>query len=127
MKDVMKKLNEFHETYECHIGNSLGFPDDETRTLRKNLITEEYKEFIEAEENDDIVEVADALADLVYVIAGTAVSYGIPLEEVFNEVHSSNMSKLGEDGKPIFRESDRKVLKGPNYRPPNVKGILLGY
>jgi predicted HAD superfamily Cof-like phosphohydrolase len=94
------------------------------RKLRFDLIEEEFNELREALEADDIVEVADALGDIAYVVYGAAKTFGIPLDEVVDEIHRSNMSKLGEDGKPIYRESDRKVLKGENYFPPNIKAIL---
>ena len=123
MKQALKALWEFHTTYGAAASNVPTIVDDETFELRKKLIEEEYKEFLEGHENRDIVEVADALADLAYVVIGTAVSYGIPLDVVFDEVHRSNMSKLGEDGKPIYRE-DGKVLKGPNYFKPNIKSII---
>ena len=98
-------------------------PDTATRDLRKKLLAEEYTEYTTAEAEDDIVEIADALADLIYIACGTAVAYGIPLDRVFAEVHRSNMSKLGENGRPIYRD-DGKVLKGPTYSPPNIKTIL---
>ena len=74
-------------------------------------------------DNSGLVETADALADLLYVIYGACVSFGIPIEPIFAEVHASNMSKLGEDGKPIYRESDGKVLKGPNCFKPDIAGV----
>ena len=87
------------------------------------MLCEEFYELITALNNDDLVELADGMADLIVVVCGTALSYGIPLDEVFAEVHLSNMSKLGEDGKPIYRE-DGKVLKGPYYHPPDIQGVL---
>jgi predicted HAD superfamily Cof-like phosphohydrolase len=96
---------------------------DEVREIRCALIEEEAAEFREALEAGDIVEVADAIADLLYVVYGAAVTFGIPIDEVFAEVHRSNMTKLGPDGAPIYRE-DGKVLKGPSYEPPEVLGVL---
>lgn len=93
--------------------------------LRYRLIYEELGELREALDNRDIVEVADALTDLLYVVYGAGHSFGINLDKCFEEVHNSNMSKLGEDGKPIRRE-DGKVLKGPNFREPNLKDLLGG-
>jgi predicted HAD superfamily Cof-like phosphohydrolase len=87
------------------------------------LIEEELNELKEAIANDDLVEVADALADLLYVVYGAGAAFGINLDACFHEVHSSNMSKLGEDGKPIYRE-DGKVMKGPNFREPALRDIL---
>lgn len=112
---------EFHETYGCAINVGLG--DPALRNLRWELISEEANELYEAIQNVDEVEVADALGDLIYVIYGTAISFGIDLDAVVAEIHRSNMSKLGEDGKPIYRE-DGKVLKGPNYFKPDILGVL---
>ncbi len=98
--------------------------DQETRDLRIDLISEELEELDLALTNKDIVEVADALTDLLYVVYGAGHAFGIDLDECFTEVHESNMSKLGEDGKPIYRE-DGKVLKGPNYFPPNLEEIVV--
>ena len=98
--------------------------DFNTAELRLDLIQEEVQELSVAIDNDDIVEIADALTDILYVVYGAGHAYGIDLDECFNEVHSSNMSKLGEGGKPIYRE-DGKVLKGPNYFPPDLEGVLF--
>lgn len=92
--------------------------------LRRRLLEEEVGELVEAEAADDLVGIADALADIVYIACGTADLLGIPFDEVFAEVHRANMSKLGADGRPVLRE-DGKVLKGPDYRPPDVAGVLL--
>ena len=97
--------------------------DVDTEALRVELIAEEFDELKEALADADLVEVADALTDLLYVIYGMGHTYGIDLDSCFLEVHESNMSKLGEDGQPIYRE-DKKVLKGPNYFPPNLAEVL---
>jgi predicted HAD superfamily Cof-like phosphohydrolase len=81
-------------------------------------------EFAEATANRDIVEIADALADIVYVAYGAAITYGIDLDAVFDEVHRSNMTKLDDDGRPIYRE-DGKVIKSANFRPPDIRSVLL--
>ena len=91
--------------------------------LRYDLIDEELKELGQAIEERNIVEVADALTDLLYVVYGAGHSFGLDLDKCFEEVHSSNMTKLGPDGKPIYRE-DGKVMKGPGYRAPDLKSIL---
>ena len=91
--------------------------------LRYDLIKEEVDELREALDNRDLVGVADALTDILYVTYGAGHSFGIDLDKCFEEVQSSNMSKLGEDGKPIYRE-DGKVLKGPTYFPPNLKKVI---
>jgi len=92
-------------------------------TLRQDLIEEEVAELRQAAETGDLVAVADALADIVYVAYGTAWVYGIGLDDVLDEVHASNMTKLGADGRPLHR-ADGKVLKGPGYRPPQIAGVL---
>jgi len=91
--------------------------------LRYDLIDEELKELRRALIERDIVEVADALTDLLYVVYGAGHSFGIDLNKCFDEVHSSNMTKLGPEGKPIYRE-DGKVMKGPGYRAPDLKTLL---
>lgn len=99
------------------------FPDDITRQLRIDLIREEFiDELIPAMEEENMVEIADALADILYVVYGTAIAYGIPIDEVFDEVHSSNLSKF-ENGSPVRRE-DGKILKGKNYFKPDIEKIL---
>jgi len=116
-------VKQFHETYGSYIGKNPELPDQEERKLRKSLLQEEFNEYLTGEENNDIVEIADALGDMLYVIYGTAITYGIPLDEVFEEIHNSNMSKLGADGLPIYRD-DGKILKGPNYFKPNLRSII---
>jgi len=100
------------------------WPDFSTRELRLELISEELSELCQAVEDRDMIEVADALTDLLYVVYGAGHAFGIDLDECFSEVHCSNMSKLGKDGKPIYRD-DGKVLKGPNYFPPNLEEIVV--
>lgn len=117
------KVKQFHKIYNCNIGVSPGLPNQPERELRKSLLLEEYNEYLQGEENNDIVEIADALGDMLYIIYGTCVSYGIPIDRVFQEIHSSNLSKLDKDGNPIIRD-DGKVLKGPNYFRPNIASIL---
>jgi len=93
--------------------------------LRYKLMREENEEYLEAANNNDLVEVADALGDMLYILCGTIIEHGMQhkIEEVFDEIQRSNMSKLGNDGEPIYRE-DGKVLKGPNYFKPDIKTIL---
>jgi predicted HAD superfamily Cof-like phosphohydrolase len=116
-------VKEFHQVFGHPIALIPAFPTEELRKLREDLISEERSELSDAEEKRDIVGVADALSDLLYVIYGMGLVYGIDLDKTFQEVHRSNMSKLGADGKPIYRE-DGKVLKGPNYTPPDLKKVL---
>ena len=99
-------------------------PDNNTQALRYNLIKEELQELWDAQCQNDLVGVADALTDLLYVVYGAGHAYGIDLDKCFEEVQRSNMSKLGADGKPIYRE-DGKVLKGPNFFQPNLEAILF--
>jgi len=115
-------VKDFHQAFGQRIGEKPEFPDREERILRRKLITEEFNELTDAEYANDIVEVADALADIIYIACGTAVSYGIPLDDVFAEVHRSNMAKL-VDGKVIRRE-DGKVQKPADWTPPDVRSIL---
>lgn len=128
IKKPIKAVEEFHKAFGLGIEHkptaSLG---QEKNTLRFNLMKEENEEYLEAAENNDIVEVADALGDMLYILCGTIIEHGMQhkIEEVFDEIQRSNMSKLGEDGKPIYRE-DGKVLKGPNYFKPNIRKILEG-
>ena len=100
-------------------------PSHELAKLRLELIREEVEELTVATNAMDMIEIADALTDILYVVYGAGHAFGIDLDECYAEVHRSNMSKLGEDGKPIYRE-DGKVLKGPNYFHPNLKDILDG-
>lgn len=114
---------DFHKTYGMGIRETpeLEIP---TRQMRLELVLEEADEYKEASENDDFIEVADALADLVYVAYGAAIEHGIDLDHVLEEVQRSNMSKLHhETGLPIYRE-DGKVLKGQNFTPPDIETIL---
>lgn len=126
---MQKQLNAvrlFHETYGLGVSEEmkadLGALKNE---LRFNLMKEENEEYLEAVQNNDIVEIADALGDMLYILCGTILEHGLQhkIEKVFDEIQRSNMSKLGEDGKPIYRE-DGKVMKGPNYFKPNFEEIL---
>jgi len=120
---LQNKVREFHEAFGAYIAPSLGEVGDDIRKLRIRLMNEEVNEYLIGEENNDIENMAKELADILYIAFGTAVSYGIPLEDVFEEVHRSNMSKLGNDGKPVYRE-DGKVLKGPNFSPADIAHVF---
>jgi predicted HAD superfamily Cof-like phosphohydrolase len=126
MQKQLKAVRLFHETYGLGVSEEmkadLGTLKNE---LRYNLMKEENEEYLEAVQNNDIVEIADALGDMLYILCGTILEHGLQhkIEEVFDEIQRSNMSKLGEDGKPIYRE-DGKVMKGPNYFKPNFSDIL---
>ncbi len=113
---------EFHRAFGLTENSKPTLPSDDVRTLRKKLLEEEFIEYNVGEDKNDIVEIADALADLIYIAYGTAVAYGIPLDKVFAEVHRSNMAKL-VDGK-VIRRDDGKVLKPAGWTPPDIKSIL---
>ena len=113
----------FMKTYSQEVKSTPDFPENKILKLRIDLIQEELEELKEAIANKDIVEVADALTDILYVTYGAGHSFGINLDDCFSEVQRSNMSKLGDDGKPIFNESG-KVLKGPNYFKPDLKKYI---
>lgn len=117
-------VTEFHRTYGQPVAKTPALIDHERFLLRLNLIEEELDEFVHAAVDYDLTGIADALGDLIYVVIGAALEYGIPIDEVVTEIHRSNLSKLDENGKPIYRKSDGKVLKGPNYSPPVLKPIL---
>lgn len=126
MKDKILAVKEFHKAFKLDYLNeptaNLGLDKNK---LRFNLMKEENEEYLEAANNNDIVEVADALGDMLYILCGTIIEHGMQhkIDEIFNEIQNSNMSKLGGDGNPIYRE-DGKVLKGPNYFKPNIEEIL---
>lgn len=119
------KVRDFMDAFGQEVKKTPDLGSVDLRALRLDLIREEVQELTEALAAEDIVEVADALTDILYVVYGAGHAFGIDLEQCFREVHFSNMSKLGEDGKPIYRE-DGKVLKGPNYFAPNLKKVVLG-
>lgn len=116
-------VKNFMETFGQEVKMEPEWPDIETQKLRVELIVEELSELEDANEEKDLVAVADALTDILYVTYGAGHAYGIDLDACFKEVQRSNMSKLGEDGEPIYRE-DGKVLKGPNFSEPDLKSIL---
>jgi predicted HAD superfamily Cof-like phosphohydrolase len=118
-----EKVKKFMQTFGQDVKTKPSFPNDKIVDLRSSLIDEELSELKEAVKNQDITEVADALTDILYVTYGAGHAYGIDLDKCFDEVQNSNMSKLGDDGKPIYHESG-KVMKGPNYFKPNLKKFL---
>ena len=126
MKDKIDAVYEFHTAFGLGINEApIADIGKDRNLLRFNLMKEENEEYLEAVTNNDLVETADALGDMLYILCGTIIEHGMQhkIDEVFAEIQRSNMSKLGEDGKPIYRE-DGKVLKGPNYFKPNIKSIL---
>ena len=116
-------VKKFMETFGQEVKNKAEFPSEKIQDLRVSLIDEELSELKEAIENKDIKEVADALTDILYVTYGAGHAFGIDLDKCFDEVQRSNMSKLDENGKPIFNEHG-KVLKGPNYFEPNLEKFI---
>ena len=126
MKDKIEAVQRFHDAFKIGYRTSpkanLGVSKNQ---LRFDLMKEENEEYFEAAQNNDLVEVADALGDMLYILCGTIIEHGLQhkIEDVFEEIQRSNMSKLGEDGQPIYRE-DGKVLKGPKYFKPNIESIL---
>ena len=127
MVHQLKSVKQFHEAFGLGVKQeptaSLG---EEKNLLRYKLMREENEEYLEAANNGDLVEIADALGDMLYILCGTILEHGLQhkIEEVFDAIQHSNMSKLGEDGLPIYRE-DGKVLKGPNYFKPDITGIVF--
>ena len=118
-----ENVRKFMETFGQEIREKAGFPNDKITSLRYDLIKEELNELKEALDKKDIKEVADALTDILYVTYGAGHAFGINLDNCFNEVQSSNMSKLGSDGKPIYNEKG-KVMKGPNYFKPDLNKFV---
>ena len=114
-----ESVKKFMKTFGQEVKEKAEFPNDKITSLRYDLIKEELGELREAIEKKDIKEVADALTDILYVTYGAGHAFGINLDKCFEEVQNSNMSKLGEDGKPIYNDKG-KVMKGPNYFEPNL-------
>lgn len=123
--EKIKSVEEFHNVFKIGNAEDIKLIDERDYTLRYNLIKEENEEYLEACKNGDIVEIADALGDQLYILFGTILKHGLEhkIEEVYDEIHRSNMSKLDEKGLPIFRE-DGKILKSNLYFKPNIGKIL---
>ncbi|MEX2595539.1 MAG: nucleoside triphosphate pyrophosphohydrolase family protein [Salibacteraceae bacterium] len=126
LQEVISAVREFHDAFRIRNENEPTVAvDDKTVLLRYKLMREENEEYLEAAQNEDLVEVADALGDMLYILCGTILSHGMQhkIEEVFQEIQRSNMSKLDANGDPIYRE-DGKVLKSELYFKPDIKSIL---
>ena len=126
MKDKILAVKEFHKAFKLdYLDKPKANLGTDKNRLRFNLMKEENEEYFKAANNNDMVEVADALGDMLYILCGTIIEHGMEhkIDEIFREIQNSNMSKLGADGSPIYRE-DGKVLKGPNYFKPDIEGIL---
>ena len=117
------KVGTFMKTFGQEVKTEPSFSTDKINKLRIDLIKEELQELTEAMNNNDLLEVADALTDILYVTYGAGHAFGINLDKCFDEVQNSNMSKLGDDGKPIYNEAG-KVMKGPNYFKPNLSKFI---
>ena len=128
MNKAFQQVKKFHEAYEMPVGtvnihddfDNITKEDAERIALRSNLVAEEFKELINSESCEEIMKES---CDLIYVILGTFVEFGWDFDEAFSRVHESNMSKLDESGKPIYRK-DGKVLKGPNYKKPDLQDLV---
>lgn len=126
MQKQLEAVKLFHTSFGLGVSDEMkACLGEQKNMLRFNLMKEENEEYLEAVQNNDLVEIADALGDMLYILCGTILEHGLQhkIEEVFDEIQRSNMSKLGEDGQPIYRE-DGKVMKGPNYFKPNFEEIL---
>jgi predicted HAD superfamily Cof-like phosphohydrolase len=122
--DYLGSVREFHRAFGIPAPDTpTGRVEGDLRRSREALMTEELRELLAAMHAEDLIEIADGLADLLYVVFGTAVAYGIPMDDVFEEVHRSNMTKLGFDGKPVIGAAGKR-LKGPGYVPPNIRPLL---
>ena len=127
IKKPIEAVTKFHESYGLAIEHNpkANLPENISE-LRFNLMKEENEEYLQAAQDEDLIEIGDALGDMLYILCGTIIAHGFQdkIESIFDEIQRSNMSKLGKDGKPIFRK-DGKVLKGPNYFKPDLKKILI--
>ena len=126
MQKQINAVKQFHDVFKINYSdNLLDNLGEKHNKLRFELMKEENEEYLQAVQNKDIVEIADALGDMLYILCGTILEHGLQykIEAVFDEIHRSNMSKLDNDGAPIYRE-DGKVIKGPNYFRPNLVPIL---
>ena len=126
IKKPIEAVTKFHESYGLRIEHTpkANLPKNISE-LRFNLMKEENEEYLQAAQDQDLIEIGDALGDMLYILCGTIIAHGFQdkIESIFDEIQRSNMSKLGADGKPIFRK-DGKVMKGPNYFKPDLKKIL---
>lgn len=126
MQKQINAVKEFHKTFKITFNeNPTANLGQSKHELRYNLMKEENEEYLDAVQNNDLTEIADALGDMMYILCGTIIEHGLQdkIEAVFDEIQRSNMSKLDENGNPIYRE-DGKVIKGPNYFKPNFSNIL---
>ena len=126
LKDCIQAVESFHDSFGIkNEYQPIASIDQKDFLLRHRLMKEENDEYLQAVKEGDLVEIADALGDMLYILCGTILSHGLQnkIENIFEEIQRSNMSKLGPDGLPIYRE-DGKILKGPNYFKPDIKSII---
>ena len=126
MKKQLDAVKQFHQTFKVGFSDNPVASLGETKNqLRYNLMKEENEEYLQAVQNNDLIEIADALGDMLYILCGTIIEHGLQekIEAIFEEIQRSNMSKLAEDGTPLYRE-DGKVIKGPNYSKPDFSSII---
>src|SRR3954465_12759811 len=125
LHEKIKSVAKFHEVFKIGNADTVKLIDEKDYTLRYNLIKEENEEYLEACKNGDMIEIADALGDQLYILFGTILKHGLQhkIEEVYDEIHRSNMSKLDEKGQPIFRD-DGKILKSDLYFKPDIKSLI---
>lgn len=128
MKKQLKSVEEFHDKFKQTQSIFLMNISREEGILRHKLMVEEVDEYLDAVKQNDIIGIADALGDQLYILCGTILKHGMQhlIEDVFDEIHRSNMSKLDPDGEPILRE-DGKILKGPDYTPPNIAEVIMPF
>ena len=124
MNKMQEQLREWHKKFGHECNDTPTIPDEKVKRLRMRLIAEEQRELFTAIYEDDLIGIADGGADLLYVVIGTMVSYGIDVEKVFDEVHRSNMSKVWPDGTVHYDEGG-KVMKPPSYSPADIAGVLF--
>lgn len=128
MNIMQEQVLEFHQTFGAAVRDTPGWADNATAELRISLMEEELfgpGELAESIRNADLIGIADGIADLIYVTLGTAISYGLDAEALVAEAHRSNMTKLGRDGKPVYR-ADGKVIKGPDFAEPDFHSVIWG-
>ncbi len=124
MRHILEDVATFHAATDTPVATKPGFPSKERRELRRSLIREEVAEFIRAEYTNDLLEVADSLADMIYVIVGTALEYGVPLHNVWAEVQRANMAKVDPKTGKVRKREDGKVLKPSGWSPPDIKKAM---
>lgn len=124
MKKLQKDISQFMSACGQELPDSPSLPADEVRALRRSLLAEEVEEYAEAEDDDDLAGIADAIGDIVYIAVGTAAAYGIDMEPIWNEIQRSNMDKIDKSTGKVSRRADGKILKPSNWRGPDIEGEL---